>query len=352
MPVLTADAVRKEFAAGKVHPVYLLVGDDDWEIADLVTAFTDLVDEAFRAFNVERLHAGERPQDAEAAAVASARVLPMLSPLRVVFLLRADRLVKPKGRKSELGEEEGDDERNQTKGPGPLEDYLKAPEPMSTLVITASDVNRTLRLVKALYTQAAVVECWGLKDGREAKRGELPAIAQRAESWVRQKLADQGRRIDRDAARLLAERAGADIGRLRADLDRLTLYAGGRTKLTREDVETIIGGETSHDAWAVTSAIEQGRTDVALKQLALLLDAGAVPYMVLGQLGWVVRNRLVPAQPERAAAMLEAVLRTDLDLKTSGGDPRVILERLVVELCGGVTPHGRPATPQSGLRPR
>jgi DNA polymerase III delta subunit len=30
---------------------------------------------------------------------------------------------------------------------------------------------------------------------------------------------------------------------------------------------------------------------------------------------------------------LEALLRTDLALKTSGGDPRVLLERLVVEVC-------------------
>ena len=30
---------------------------------------------------------------------------------------------------------------------------------------------------------------------------------------------------------------------------------------------------------------------------------------------------------------IEALFRTDLDLKSSGGDPRVLLERLVVELC-------------------
>ena len=32
-------------------------------------------------------------------------------------------------------------------------------------------------------------------------------------------------------------------------------------------------------------------------------------------------------------AAVDALFRTDLDLKTSGGDPRVLLERLVVELC-------------------
>jgi DNA polymerase III delta subunit len=32
-------------------------------------------------------------------------------------------------------------------------------------------------------------------------------------------------------------------------------------------------------------------------------------------------------------AAIEALFRTDLELKSSGGDPRVLLERLVVELC-------------------
>ena len=35
------------------------------------------------------------------------------------------------------------------------------------------------------------------------------------------------------------------------------------------------------------------------------------------------------------AAAIEALLRTDLALKSSGGDPRILLERLVVELCAG-----------------
>jgi DNA polymerase III delta subunit len=56
--------------------------------------------------------------------------------------------------------------------------------------------------------------------------------------------------------------------------------------------------------------------------------------MVLGQLAWFVRERLSASAPRRVPAAIEALFRTDLDLKSSGGDPRVLLERLVVELCG------------------
>ena len=54
--------------------------------------------------------------------------------------------------------------------------------------------------------------------------------------------------------------------------------------------------------------------------------------MLLGQLAWVARSRLDPA---RTGPAIDAVFRTDRALKQSGGDPRVLLERLVAELCRG-----------------
>jgi hypothetical protein len=37
--------------------------------------------------------------------------------------------------------------------------------------------------------------------------------------------------------------------------------------------------------------------------------------------------------PDRVRAAVDAVFRTDLAMKSSGGEPRILLERLVVELC-------------------
>jgi hypothetical protein len=52
--------------------------------------------------------------------------------------------------------------------------------------------------------------------------------------------------------------------------------------------------------------------------------------MILGQVRWYVVTKLPPM---RVPAAVDALLRTDLALKSSG-DARVLLERLVVELCG------------------
>jgi DNA polymerase III delta subunit len=47
----------------------------------------------------------------------------------------------------------------------------------------------------------------------------------------------------------------------------------------------------------------------------------------------VVRAKFPILAPGRLRRAVDALFRTDVDLKRSAGDPRVLLERLVVELC-------------------
>jgi DNA polymerase III delta subunit len=126
-----------------------------------------------------------------------------------------------------------------------------------------------------------------------------------------------------------------DVKRLRGDIDRLLLYALGQKRITLDDVRALAGPAALQDDWAMTNAIEAGQTGDALRQLALMLDAGAPPEKILGQLGWLVRSKFPALAPSDVKPAVEALFRTDLDLKSSGGDPRVLLERLVVELCAG-----------------
>ena len=196
----------------------------------------------------------------------------------------------------------------------------------------ASDIDRTRRLSKALLKQATIVECWGLKQSKDAKVN-LWQVAKQAEQLVRQAVTNAGQQIDQAAARLVAERAGADISRLRGDVDRLLLYAAGKPRITVADAREVVSSETAQDDWAVTTAIQRGDTAEALRQLGLSLESGAVPFMILGQLACFVREKLATIDARRVRPAIEAVFRTDLDMKSSGGDTRVLLERLVAELC-------------------
>lgn len=331
MALSTPKAVRAQIASGAPDPVYLLIGDDDAEMSALAADISAVVEDELRAFNLERLHANERGVTPESI-VESARTLPMMGDRRVVLVLRAERILKPKRRGKGAEETEEEDPAEPSGQVDALTEYVKRPEPRTTLVFVASDADRSKRLYKALQKSATIVESWGLKGGRDA-RVDLRQAARIAEQIVRQAVGNAGQQIEPAAARLVAERAGTDIATLRGDLERLLLYAAGKKSIGVKDVQEVVSAETAQDDWAVTNAIQRGDAVEALRQLGLAIESGAVPYMILGQIAWFVRERLPGADVRRVPAAVEALFRTDLELKSSGGDPRVLLERLVLELC-------------------
>ena len=346
MPSATPAAVRKQIAQGKPEPVYLIIGDDAADMSRLAGDLAALVEDELRAFNSDRLYANEKGVTA-ASIVESARTLPMMGDRRVVMVLRGERLLKPKRRAKAAVEEavreaakedpSEDDRGEPSVSADELEAYLKNPEPLTTLVIVASDADRTRRLYKALVKNATIVECWGLKgfaqDPKNVKSWELEKIAREASALVARTVKEAGFTIDPAAARLIAIRAGTDIVTLRGDLERLMLYVGDRKSIGVGDVQEIVSGETLQDQWALNEAIVQKDARKALRQLGLAMESGSIPYMILGQLAYCVREKVAAADARRVPAAMEALFRTDLDIKSSGGDPRVLLERLVVELC-------------------
>lgn len=317
MPVATPSAVRKQIKFGNTDSLYLLLGEDDVEKSALAAEFAEIVDEGLRAFNVERIHAGDMTSgdklaDGVAGLVSAVRTMPMMVPRRVVVVTQAEMLLVPR-RESEAA----------TRALDELETLLKRPEPQTTLVFVAGTLDKRSRMYKLFTRHATVVECGAIEDQADAER------------WVRNVVAAAGVDIEPAAVRRLAERAGPDVKRLRGEVDRLLLYAMGQPRITLDDVRFVAGPAALQDDWAMTNAIEAGQAADALRQLALMLDAGAPPEKILGQLGWLVRTKFPNLAPENLPSAVQGVFRTDLALKRSAGDPRILLERLVVELCGG-----------------
>jgi DNA polymerase-3 subunit delta len=348
MPAATHATVQSQIKSGKPAPVYLIVGDDERGKDDLVRLFHALVPEDVRAFNLERLSA---PDIDPASVVSIARTLPLLGDRRVIIVARAERWLTGKKRGKASSDEEGDADdgaEDASTGAGAasaggsgsaasgdaLTTYVESPEENTTLVLVAADINRTTRLVKALLKQAVVVECWGLKGEKEARGPAIADALQRAGRFVEAEMKKAGKTLDPRAVQPLLEHAGTDIAVLRGDVERLLLYVEGRSAITLEDVRAVVSGQTMINAWGVTNAIERGDARTALRELHLSFESGAVPYMVLGQLAWFVRSKLAMTSPGRAATATDAVFQADVAMKTSAGEPKVLLERLVVELCG------------------
>src|SRR3982751_417322 len=110
MPQASPADVRAAIAKRAPAPVYLILGDDEAEMSHLAADFMSLVEDELRAFNVDRLYAGEKATS-PSAVVETSRMLPMMGDRRVVVVLRAERLLKPKrrGRQAEAIEDRDED---------------------------------------------------------------------------------------------------------------------------------------------------------------------------------------------------------------------------------------------------
>ena len=326
--------VRAQINAGKTGPLYLLEGDDLQSRHDLALEFASMVDEGLQAFNVESFYANEATtagaRDALIGAILStSRTLPMMVPRRVVVLHEAERLISPKRSKedeeaAQPALDAGGGRKKRTPAPiSPVEEleaYIEKPEPMTTLVFVAGPLDANRRLVKLLRKHATLVDCGSLESPQEAG------------SWIRKRLEKDELTIDARATALLLEATGLSLGRIRAEVEKVVLYAAGESAVTERHIRDLVMPQSEPGLdFALGKAIWNSNAAAALAEVAAQFDAGAPPVMVLGQIR-AAAGRLRP--DARAKYGLDLVLRTDLALKSSGGHPKFLLERLVVELCG------------------
>ena len=304
MPPLTATILRKQLAAGETDPLYMLVGADDLEKSAVAAEFAEMVEEDLRPFNVERIYGGEAKVD---QLIDAASTLPMMATRRVVVVAEAEKLLIPK-RESKAAD--ADQER--------LEAFIESPPSHATVVFVCGPLDLRRRLIKLLLKAAHVVDCGTIESEADAQR------------WVKARAAREKVTLEPAAAAELVARAGLDIQRLRAGLDRVTLYAMGQTAVTADDVrQAVTAGPEAQADWGIANAIQRNDVREALRELGLAFESGDVAFKILGQIRIAAEKLSGP----RLRPAMNALLRTDVALKSSGGDPRILLERLVVEMC-------------------
>ena len=327
----TVAEIRKQIKSGKTGPLYLLEGDDLQSRHDLAIEFANVVDEGLHAFNVQSFYANEATNAGGrdqliGALLSTARTLPMMSPRRVIIVHEADRLLAPKRAREEdpAGEPEAPKKGKRAPAATPaeeLEAYIEQPEPMTTLVFVSGPLDANRRVVKLLRKHADVVDCGSLENPREAAM------------WVTKRLEMDELQIEPKALSLLLTTTGLSLGRIRAEVDKLVLYAAGESTITAAHVrDLVIPQNEPSEVFALMNAISESNASTALREVSALIDSGIQPPMILGQL----RAATIRLRPDaRVKSGLEAVFRTDLAIKSSAGTPQYLLECLVVELCAG-----------------
>lgn len=319
--------VRKQIKSGKTRPLYLLEGDDLQSRHDLALEFAGLVDEGLQAFNVESCYANEASNASArdqliGSLLSTARTLPMMAPRRVVIVHEAERLLAPRRGKNEDDSPAEEVARKGKRGATPVEEleaYLEHPEPMTTLVFVSGPLDGNRRIVKLLRKHADVVDCGTLHDAREA------AI------WITKRLEKDELTIEPKAIGQLLAATGLTLGRIRPEIDKLILYAAGESTITVAHVrEVVLPQEESEGTFALMDAVQNANASRALREISALIDGGVQPFVILGQL----RAATIRLRPDsRVKNGLEAVMRTDVAIKSSAGTPQHLLECLAVELC-------------------
>ena len=335
--VLTATpaAVRKQIEEGTPHAVYLLQGEDDVEKAALAMQFDDLVEEGLRAFNVEHIHAGDL--------TTGDKLLDAVVSSRRRRAHPADDVAAPR-RHRVSGRKHADAEARKRRGgtrAGPVarpDRRARSPDDARPGVSPARQADEGVQ--GARPRGATIVECGAPEDVAAAVR------------WVKTKLEASGVDIDPAGARAMAVLAGfperprndgktGNVKRLRGEIDRLLLYTLGQKRITLDDVKEVAGpaGAAGRLGDDQRHRERPGRRGAAAAWPDFRRRRG--PGKSAGTAGVAGAIEIPAIAPGEVAGAVEAVFRTDQDLKRSAGDPRVLLERLIVELCAGKRARAR-----------
>ncbi len=258
--------------------------------------------------------------------------LPMMATAASCVVLRAERILKPKRGKEARGRRREDEPASdrRTRGlrqePGAADDAgARGGGRRSQRGGSTSSCRR----------HATIVECWGLKAGRDTTRaGSAPGgAAGRGAGQAggrERRAADRacggppggraGRHRHRDAARRCRAAAA-----LRGAASRRSPLEDAQEVVSGGDLAGRLGGHQCDPAGRSGRGAAAARAG-ARERRRVVSDPRAA---------CLVRAREAGRHRSEAGARRRwrRCSATDLDLKSSGGDPRVLLERLVVELC-------------------
>ncbi len=182
--------------------------------------------------------------------------------------------------------------------------------------------------------------------------------------WVVTQLQKEGYRIEPKAARALVELVGEDLQRLSRELEKQQLAQWESKEITLEAVRAMTLQSREYDVFALIGAMAAGQRTTALQILNRLCDLGVSAPQILVLLYWnfrrlrVGREMLDQGRPfqtilkelkiwsyrgrERAVrsyslewleTTLLGILQTDRLCKTTSGESRFHLERLLIDSC-------------------
>jgi len=178
-----------------------------------------------------------------------------------------------------------------------LERYVDSPAKKSVLILTVGKWPKNTRLAKKVAKTGLAVECSELKGAALSR-------------WLVTAARDEfGKQLSSEAATLMVNLAGSQLGMLNQELAKLTSYVGANERITPDDVRKLVGGWKAETTWTMINAVRDGKMDVAFECLEKLLIAGEAPQRILGGINFVFRKVAHATEYARAGIKLSGALR-------------------------------------------
>ncbi len=272
-------------------------------------------------------------------ALASARTLPMMAPLRVVVLRELD---------------QADDATLAA-----IAAYLEDPSP-STLFVACGAGFPKVR--KGGSNWSAKIAPLIKKSGVHLKFG---AEDVQPATFIREHASTLGKELSRADAELLVALVGRDLGPLVRELEKVALYVGDSPRIDADAIHAACSLLAEAEVWSLTAAIASRDAGAAWLSLQRLLDGGDAPHRLLGLVVWQLRQALQVIELARAgrsereirelvkgvrgealskilanaqstagsAALLESVARCNRAMNSHRAGDRHVFEAFVLEIC-------------------
>ena len=248
----------------------------------------------------------------------------------------------------------------------------------SFLLLTAAQVDRRTRLFKRFEELGAVLYL-ALERDRSGK-----IVRESLLEFIGQRLRQAGKNLEAQAREMILARAGDELRGLQQELEKLFLFVGERTTIRAGDVELIVADRGEGWIFDLTRALGERDATAALGQLARLTARGEHPLKILGTVAAEARRLLSARQLlagelaklwrrgmtypqfqqnilkqgasplgrnpygdymcfQRAerfslaelSLFMQRLFEADLRLKSSATQPRIVLEKLFLEMCLG-----------------
>jgi len=323
--------LQKAIKKRKLSPLYFFYGEEPFLIDKIVGEIREMViDPHLSDFNLNIFYGKEsEPPDI----INSAKTLPLLSDYRLVIVKEADQL-KPSCWKG-------------------FSSYFTHPLLSTCLIYCAEKMLLNPELLKIFRKRGEVVRFYHPYDR------EVP-------EWIRRIAKEFNKKISQEALALLSMELENDLQKIYSELQKIATYVGERGVIERDDVKEALADVRGATVFDLVDCIGNKDIEGALRALRRLLEAGEHPLKILMMITRQVRlmarakemleegssyaevGRRLGIRDFYLEGFLEQVhtfslpqveanfthlFRSDWKLKSSRINKRLILERLITDLC-------------------